>query len=328
MKHALVTGAPGFLGAHIVRLLVDRGVQVRALARKGEALDNLRGLDVEVVRADVRDPARMKEATRKVDTVFHAAAIYEAYTRDPGRMYDVNLQGTFHVLEAARRNDVETIVYTASIAALGRPEPGALADEGHDYEAWDLDFAYSRSKYFSKRIAEDFAAWGLDVRIVCPGIVLGPGDRTPTPSGRLIISLASGRAPGYTDGGASYVDVRDAALGHLLAAEKGKPGASYIVTGHNLSNRDFLDVVCRVCGLRRRSVKIPVSLARAYVRARELQAKRREEIPDLASAFFEYGLRECYYDNTRAKRELGMRFSAIDDTVRDAVDWFRAEKML
>jgi dihydroflavonol-4-reductase len=98
MQHALVTGAPGFLGAHIVRLLVERGVKVRALARQGEPLDNLRGLDVEVVRGDVRDASRMKDATKKVDTVFHAAAIYEAYTRDPGRMYDVNLQGTFHVL--------------------------------------------------------------------------------------------------------------------------------------------------------------------------------------------------------------------------------------
>jgi dihydroflavonol-4-reductase len=328
MQHALVTGAPGFLGAHIVRLLVERGVKVRALARQGEPLDNLRGLDVEVVRGDVRDASRMKDATKKVDTVFHAAAIYEAYTRDPGRMYDVNLQGTFHVLEAARRNEVKTVVYTASIAALGRPEPGQLADESHDYEAWDLDFAYSRSKYFSKRIAEDFAAWGLDVRIVCPGIVLGPGDRSPTPSGRLILSLAAGKAPGYTDGGASYVDVRDAALGHLLAAEKGKPGGTWIVTGHNLSNRDFLDVVCRACGLRRRSVKIPATLARAYVRARELHAHKRDLVPDLASAFFEYGLRECYYDNAKATRELGMRFRAIDDTVRDAVDWFRAEKML
>lgn len=328
MEHALVTGAPGFVGAHIVRILIDRGVKVRALARPGEALENLEGLDVEIVRGDVRDPTGMTSAVAGIDTVFHAAAIYEAYTLDPGRMYDVNMQGTFHVLEACRRAAVQKVVYTASIAALGRPPKGERADERTDYEAWDIDFAYSRSKYFSKRIAEDFAAWGLDVRIVCPGIVFGPGDRTPTPSGRLVLTLAAGKAPGYSDGGASYVDVRDAALGHVLAAERGKAGEAYIVSGHNLSNRDFLDVVCRVVGLRRRSVRIPVALARAYVRAREAVAARRGQIPDIASEFFEYGIRECFYDNGKAVRELGMRFRPIDDTIRDAVAWFRAEGML
>mgnify|MGYP001376869387 CR=1 FL=1 len=328
MKRALVTGAPGFVGAHIVHQLLERGVQVRGLARPGEDLRNLEGADIQIVEGDVRDREAMRAAVAEVDTVFHAAAIYEAYSRDPGRMYDVNLRGTFHVLEACRRAEVEKVVYTASIAALGRPAPGAIADEQTAYEAWDLDFAYSRSKYFSKRTAEDFAAWGLDVRIVCPGIVFGPGDRVPTPSGRLILSLAAGEAPGYTDGGASYVDVRDAAAGHLAAAERGKAGESYIVTGHNLSNRDFLHVVCRVAGLRKRSLKIPAPLARAYVRVRESMAVRRDETPSLASAFFEYGARDCFYDNAKAVRELGVSFRPIDETVADALEWFRAEGRL
>jgi dihydroflavonol-4-reductase len=325
MKRALVTGAPGFVGAHIAAQLVDRGVAVRGLARPGEDLTNLAGLAVEVVHGDVRDPEAMRRAVEGMDTVFHAAAIYEAYSRDPGRMYDVNLRGTFHVLEACRRAGVDKVIYTASIAALGRPAEGRIADETAEYEAWDLDFAYSRSKYLSKRTAEDFAAWGLDVRIVCPGIVFGPGDRVPTPSGRLILSLAAGEAPGYTAGGASYVDVRDAAAGHLAAADRGAAGESYIVTGHNLSNRDFLHVVCRVAGLRRRSLKIPTPVASAYVRLREKLAVRRGETPALASAFFEYGARNCFYDNAKAVRQLGVKFRPIEETVRDALAWFRAE---
>lgn len=325
MKQALVTGGLGFLGSFIVKELRGRGVGVRVLAVRNEARDNLAGVDgVEIVEGDVTSPDDCRRAVAGIDTVFHAAAIYADWAPDPTKMYDVNLRGTFHVLEAARRAGVEKVIYTASMAALGRPAPGMLGDERTAYEGWDIDFPYSRSKYFSRELAEYFAAWDLDVRIVCPGIVFGPNDIRPTPSGGLI--LASVKTPGpaiVMDGGASYVDVRDAAAVHVLAAEKGKAGERYLATAHNLSNAEVVAAIDRVTGRKRRSVKLPVAVARSIVIAMEAQAKRTGKPPMLVRTFFEYSLKASYYDNGKSVRELGARYRPIDETIRDAVAYFK-----
>jgi dihydroflavonol-4-reductase len=327
MRHALVTGAPGFLGAHIVEALVARGVEVRGFARPGEPRDNLRGLPVEIVEGDVRDHERAVAAMEGIDTVFHAAAIYESWAPDPTLMYDVNMRGTFNVLEAARRVGAR-VVYTASIVALGRPAPGQLGDEDTPYEAWDLDFPYSRSKYHSMRLAEDFARWGLDVRIVCPGYVMGPGDRTPTPSGQLLIALAQGKAPGYAPGGVAYVDVRDVAEGHVRAAERGQPGRRYVVSGHNIDNAVLLQVVARAAGRRALAVRLPKPVVVGVARALQRIAVARGKRPDLALPMLAYAMRECFYDNRRAREELGLRFRPFEETVADSVAWFRQAGML
>jgi dihydroflavonol-4-reductase len=327
MKHALVTGAPGFLGAHIVKTLVDRGIEVRGWARPGEPRTNLQGLPLEIIEGDVRDPDCAREAVRGIDTVFHAAAVYESWAPDPTLMYDVALRGTFNVLEAARQVGAR-VIYTASIVALGRPKPGTLADEDSPYEAWDLDFPYSRSKYHSMRLAEDFAAWGLDVRIVCPGYVMGPGDRTPTPSGQLLIALAQGKAPGYTDGGVAYVDVRDTALGHVAAAERGRAGRRYVVAGHNIDNKALLQIVAHAAGRRAIGLKLPQPVIRTAASILERVAVVRGQRPDLPRVMLEYGMRECFFDNRRAREELGLRFRPFEDTVAEALAWFRKASML
>jgi dihydroflavonol-4-reductase len=327
-EHALVTGAPGFLGSQITRQLVEAGVRVRAMAMPGEPLDELDGLDVELVRADVLDREAVERAVQGVDTVFHAAAIYESWAPDPGPMYRVNLGGTFNVLEAARRADVRKLVYTASIVAVGRPPQGQIADENGLYADWDLDFAYGRSKHLSMLIAQAFATWGLDVRIVCPGVVVGPGDRRPTPSGRLILGIAQGKTPGHADGGASYVDVRDAAAGHLAAATRGRAGELYLVTAHNLSNRQLIETVCKVAGRPKRSRRIPTALARRYISLMEAVAVRRGRRPEITRMFFEYGLREAFYDNAKARQELGLRFRPFEETVEDALQDFRGRGWL
>ncbi|MCH9688628.1 MAG: SDR family NAD(P)-dependent oxidoreductase [Deltaproteobacteria bacterium] len=327
MKHALVTGAPGFLGAHIVRTLVEQGVRVRAWGRPGEPRDNLAGLEVEVIEGDVRDPDFAREAVDGVDTVFHAAAVYESWAPDPTLMYDVNMRGTFNVLEASRRAGAR-VVYTASIVSLGRPPEGALGDEDTAYEAWDLDFPYSRSKYHSRCLAEDFAAWGLDVRIVCPGYVMGPGDRTPTPSGQLLIALAKGRAPGYTAGGVAYVDVRDAARGHVAAAERGQPGRRYVMSAENLDNRTLLQLVSRATERRGWAVKLPGPVVKSLAGVMQRVAVSRGQRPDLPVVMLEYGMRNCFYDNRRARQELGMKFRPFEETVSDSLQWFRDAGML
>lgn len=329
MKKALVTGGCGFLGRWITKQLLDEGVAVRVLAAKGETRDNVAGLDVEIIEGDVRDVADVKRAVLGVDTVFHAAAIYLDWAPDPSRMYDVNLKGTFHVLEAARRAGVERVVYTASIVSLGRPRDGGLADETTPYECWDLDFPYSRSKHHSRELAEYFAAWDLDVRVVCPGIVLGPNDIRPTPSGAII--LGSMKTPGPSvifDGGASYVDVRDAARVHLLAATKGKKGERYIASAHNLTNAQLVAAIDRVTARKRRTVKLPLGVARTVVRGMEMQAARTGKPPVLSRDFFEYSLVPSFYDNAKSRRELGATYRPLDESIRDAVAWFRERKMV
>lgn len=323
MKRALVTGGCGFLGSSIVKALLARGVSVRVLALPNEPTENVKGLDVEILRGDILSSDDAKRAVAGMDTAFHAAAIYKAWMDDPTPMYRVNMSGTFNVLEAARQAGVGRVVYTASIVSLGRPAPGTRGDESLAYEAWDLDFPYSRSKYHSRELAEDFARWGLDLCVVCPGVVLGPGDIAPTPSGKIIINTLKGAPPLYTDGGASYVDVRDAAEAHVLAAEKGKRGERYIATAHNLSNLELLEAITGAAGKRRRFFRIPERVARRVVTAMEGQARRTGKEPPLTKNFFEYSLKPSYYDNAKATRELGAKFRPFDETLRDAIDYFR-----
>jgi dihydroflavonol-4-reductase len=328
MKTALVTGGCGFLGSSIVRALLSRGVQVRVLALPNEPTDNVKGLDVELFRGNILARADCEAAVAGREVVFHAAAIYKAWAPDPTDMYRVNMSGTFNVLEAARRAGVSRVVYTASIVSLGRPPPGGLADEGTRYEAWDLDFPYSRSKYHSRELAEDFARCGLDLRVVCPGVVLGPGDITPTPSGKLIINTLEGGPPAYVDGGASYVDVRDAAEVHALAAERGAAGERYIATAHNLTTLELMQAVDDAAGRTRRYVKVPTVVARGVVKAMEARARRTGTEPLVPRSFFEYSARPCFYSAKRSERELGARYRPVGETLRDAIAYFRGRGLI
>lgn len=327
MKTALVTGGCGFLGSVIARQLDERGTRVRVLAAPGERRDNLEGVDVEVIEGDICDPRAMERAVAGQEAVFHAAAIYADWMPDPTRMYDVNMRGTFNVLEASRRAGVGKVVYTASMVAVGRPPAGSLGDENTPYEAWDLDFAYSRSKYHSRELAEYFVPWGLDVRVVCPGVVFGPYDIRPTPSGKIILNSMAGGPGIYTEGGAAYVDVRDAAAVHLLAADKGKAGERYLAVGHNLSTRELIAAIDHALGRKRRLVKLPVAVARALARQMEARALKTGKPPMLARAMFEYALKPNFYSNRKAVDELGASFRPIDETIRDAIDWFRTAGM-
>ncbi len=329
MRDVLVTGGAGFLGSWVTRQLLDEGCAVRVLAAPGEPRVNLEGLDVEVVEGDVRDREAVTRAVEGRDTVMHLAAIYRDFAPDPWAMYDVNLKGTFYVLEAARRAGVERVVYTASVVSIGRPEPGRAADEDAPYECWDLDFPYSRSKLFSRELAEYFADWGLDVRVVCPSIVMGPGDVRPTPSGQLIVkSFTPGLPAVHFPGGAAYVDVRDAARVHVLAATRGRPGERYIATAVNLTNEELVDVIARVAGTGKPKVGLPRPVARAVAAGMDTVARRTDTEPLLSREFFEYSQRPSFYRNDKARRELGATFRPIEETIRDAIADFEARGLI
>ncbi|MCW5792676.1 MAG: NAD-dependent epimerase/dehydratase family protein [Polyangiaceae bacterium] len=329
MQRALVTGGLGFLGSAIVRSLRQREVAVRVLALPNEPTDNLEGEAYELVRGDVLDLEACRTAMDGVDTLFHCAALYKAFMPDPRRMYEVNLRGTFNMLEAARRAGVTRTVYTASIVSIGRPPKGRLADESTPYEAWDVDMPYSRSKYHSREVAESFASWGMDVRIVCPGAVFGPGDIAPTPSGKIIINTLKQRGPAvYTAGGTSYVDVRDAAEVHVLAATRGRAGERYIATAHNLDNGELMRAILDAAGDRRALRRLPSGLVRHLVRGMERAALRRGAEPPVASNFYEFSLTPGFYSNEKSRLELGASYRPLGETLRDALDYFRARGLL
>ncbi len=332
MKKALVTGGAGFLGSSVVKELLAKGVAVRVLALPSEPRTNLEGLDVEVVNGNVLSIDDVKKAVEGCDTVFHLAAIYKDYMANPSPMYEVALNGTFHVLEAARRANVEKVVYTASIVALGRREKdGSLAKETTPYDAWDVNFHYSRSKHLSMMIARDFAAWGLDVRIVCPGVIFGPGDIAPTPSGQLIINTVQGKlGPVYTEGGSSYVDVRDCAKVHILAAEKGKAGETYVASAHNLDNPAFIAAIARANGTEppKKLLKMPTPVMRPLIELGVAVAVKRGEQPLATRGFFEYSVVPQFIDNGKSVKELGATYRPIEDSIRDAIADFRKRGVL
>ncbi len=329
MLKALVTGGAGFLGSSIVRELLGREAQVRVLALPNEPLDNLEGTAVDVLRGNVLSPKDAMAACEGMDVVYHCAAIYKDYMADPSPMYQVNMRGTFNVLEAARRSGVGKVVYTASVVALGRPEQGALADENTPYEAWNLNFHYSRTKHLSMLTALDFANWGLDVRVVCPALVLGRGDLTPTPSGKLIINICSGRAPAYTPGGFCYVDVRDAARVHVLAAERGKAGQVYVASGHNLDNEEFAKAVIAASG--RKLPKphwVPGFVAQAALSGINFATTRAGKEPEVTREYMSYALKPGFFSTAKATRELGASFRPFSETLTDAIAYFSGRGML
>jgi len=212
MKPTLVTGASGFLGWHVARLLVERGHRVRALVRR-----KVRELDVEAVPGDLRDRASVERAVAGCGLVFHVAADYRLWAADPSEIYDSNIDGTRHVLEASRAAGVDRIVYTSTVGCIGVPR-GGEGDEDCPVTLDEMKGAYKRSKFLAERMAVALAAFGLPVVIVNPTAPIGDHDIKPTPTGRIVLDFLKGDMPAYIDTGLNVVDARDVALGSFWPA--------------------------------------------------------------------------------------------------------------
>ncbi|MGH9791417.1 MAG: hopanoid-associated sugar epimerase, partial [Candidatus Acidiferrales bacterium] len=264
--NALVTGASGFVGSHVARLLVERGDRVRVLLRPTSDVRALRDLAVQRVAGDLRDRASLVHALSGVDTVFHVAADYRLWTRNPAEIYECNVTGTRNLLDAARDAGVGRFVYTSSVATVAVHRPGTLPDEDVDSRLDEMIGHYKRSKFLAEQEALQAAQRGLPVVVVNPTTPIGPGDWKPTPTGRLIVDFLNGRMPAYVDTGLNIVPVEDAARGHLLAAERGEPGKRYILGGRNMTMREILEAVARVTSRTAPRVRLPhaVALAAAY----------------------------------------------------------------
>jgi len=322
-----VTGAAGFIGHHVVRLLRAAGRPVRALVRPGEDLQNLepqRGAGLELVEGDILDRDGLHKAMHGCSVVYHLAALYRTWVPDTRVIYDVNVTGTANVLAAATALGVRRVVYTSSIAAIGVDPSGKPATEDTAYNLWPFAFDYVRSKYLAHQVALSFAPL-QDLVIVNPGMPLGPGDIAPTPTGRTLIDTLNGKIRVSFDGGLNLVDVEDVARGHLLAEAHGKRGEAYLLTGHNLTIFAMVEQLRAVVGLRHGILRIPASLAVAVGHLLEGWAERvsRRE-PLITPGTVAYTRQRLFYDNTKAREALGFTVRPLDETLRRAVEWFVA----
>ncbi|AKF11727.1 SDR family oxidoreductase [Sandaracinus amylolyticus] len=326
---ALVTGAAGLIGHHVVRQLCERGDDVRALVLARDDLRNLRGLDVEVRIGDVTDRDSVARAMREVEVVFHLAAIYALWTPDRGaRMRRVNVEGTRIVLDEARRAGVRRVVHTSSIARFGGQGPGRRATESSPFALGVTKSAYAISKRDAHEVALD-AARDQDVVIVAPCGPIGPGDVGPTPTGRLLVECLRLPVIAVTPTVTNFVDVRDVARGHLLAAERGARSESYLLGHRDLSLAQLAGMALEVTGRRAPIVEIPWRAARIAGRAMSALADRvthrAPPITTEAIAIAELGLAA---DASRAVRELGLPQTPIERALSDALKWFDREGYL
>ena len=316
MPTVLVTGATGLVGSHVTRLLVERGDHVRVTTRARSKLDNLSGLDVERVTADILDRRALRRAMRGVDRVFHVAGL-TSLRASPDRLARINVQGTRCVLEEALRAGVDRAVVTSSVAAIGPAPRGSTADERQAFSAGALDVPYVQAKREAEGEALRVAAHGLDIVLVCPAHVFGAGDLYRS-STELVLRFMRRQIPAYVDGALNIVDAEDVARGHLLADERGMPGERYILGNRNFTlDRLFADLG-RISGVEPPALKLPVPAALALARGIE----SLPGTPPITMTEVRAASQWWTYRSTKAKRELGWKPSHHEDTLERTVAWY------
>jgi len=322
---AFVTGATGFVGSHVARALAAQGADLRLLVRSGSDLRNIQELQAERVLGDLRDAASLKKAVAGCDVVFHVAADYRLWVRDPDEMYRSNVEGTKAILEAARESKVRRVVYTSSVATMGFQSNGHLANEESPVSLANMIGPYKRSKYMAEELAIEAGKSGMDVVVVNPTTPVGERDIKPTPTGRIVVDFLKKKFPAYVDTGLNLVDVAECAQGHIAALEKGRSGERYILGGENLTLKQILDRLADITGLPSPKIKVPYVVALAtgvvdqvvtgYIRNRE---------PRATIDAVRMGRKKMFVSSGKAEHDLGWKTVPVDAALRRAVEWFRA----
>jgi dihydroflavonol-4-reductase len=320
-----LTGATGFLGSHVARALAAQGANLRLLVRSTSNLKNLEGLNAETTIGDLRDSASLEKAMQGCEAVFHVAADYRLWVRDPAEMYRSNVEGTRAILDAARKNNVRCVVYTSSVATIGFTGNGRPADEDSPVALADMIGHYKRSKFMAEQIALETGRAGLRVVTVNPTTPVGEQDIKPTPTGRIVVDFLKRKFPAYVETGLNLVDVRECAQGHIAALEKGRSGERYILGGENLTLKKILDKLGAISGLPSPTVKLPYFVAYLAGAVDEAVSGRllgRE--PRATVETVRMGKKKMWATSDKAERELGWKIIPADDALRRAVEWFRA----
>jgi dihydroflavonol-4-reductase len=322
---AFVTGATGFVGSHVARALAEQGASLRLLVRASSNTKNITELKADLVTGDLRDPASLQKAISGCDTLFHVAADYRLWVRDPEDMYRANVEGTRALLEAARKSGVRRVVYTSSVATMGFTSNAQPANEQSPVSLDNMIGPYKRSKFMAEQVAVEAAKSGIDVVIVNPTTPVGDRDIKPTPTGRIVVDFLKKKFPAYVDTGLNLVDVTECARGHIAALEKGRCGERYILGGENLTLKQILDKLAAITGLPSPSMRVPYVLALATGVVDEIVTGRiRGREPRATIDAVRMGRKKMFVSSAKAELELGWKVVPVENALRRAADWFRA----
>jgi dihydroflavonol-4-reductase len=320
---AFVTGATGFVGSHVAELLVQQGAELRLLVRKSSRTDNIDFLRAERVEGDLRDPESLRRGMSGCDAVFHVAADYRLWVRDPQEMYRANVEGTRAVIEAAGLAGVGRVVYTSSVATMGFQSDGTIADEDTPVNLSHMIGHYKRSKFMAEQVALDAGRAGAPVVVVNPTTPIGERDIKPTPTGRIVVDFLNRNFPAYVDTGLNLADVREVARGHLLAFSKARPGERYILGGENLTLKQILDLLSVITGIPSPTMQVPHSVALGFaVFDQFVTGTLRGKEPRATIEAVRMGRKKMFASSAKAERELGYRVIPVEDSLRRAAAWF------
>jgi dihydroflavonol-4-reductase len=318
-----ITGATGFVGAHVARKYAAEGASLRLLTRKTSRLDVLAGLDAETVVGDLREPEKLRSALEGCDALVHVAADYRLWVRDPREMYAANVDGTRELLRIAREVGVERVVYTSSVATMGFKSDGSIVNEDTPVTIDDMIGHYKRSKFLGEQEAIKAARAGQHVMILNPTTPIGQGDWKPTPTGRIIVDFLNRRFPAYVDTGLNLVDVGEVARMHVVALDRGAPGERYILGGENLTLKQILDRMSAITGLPSPTMKVPHSVAMTFAFFDEtITGKLRGKEPRATVEAVRMGKKMMFASSAKAERDLGFKVLPIYNALRSAIDWF------
>jgi dihydroflavonol-4-reductase len=319
---AFVTGATGFIGANLVRLLLQQGYEVRVLVRATSRLDNLSSLDVEIVRGGLNDPDLAgKIAGCRV--LFHVAACYSLWQADRKLLYTDNILGTRNILAAARRAKIDRVVYTSSVSAIGAGKNGQIVDETYQAPVDRLIGYYKKSKYYAELEAIRASQQGQDIVIVNPSTPIGSFDLKPTPTGEIILRFLRRQMPFYVDTGLNLIDVRDVIWGHLLALERGITGERYILGNQNLTLKAILDKLEAITDIPAPKHTIPYCIPHTAAWIDEKILTLFGKKPSLSLDAVRMSRQKMFYDSSKAVKKLGLPQSSVDEALKLSVTWFR-----
>lgn len=328
-----VTGANGYVGSHLCRLLVERGDHVRGLVRKGSVRKLLDGVPVELVEGDLLDQKALESGMDGCEQVYHTAALVRFFVRDKQEMWRTNVEGTRNVIEVARRVGVQRLVHTSTVAVLKRPRngtsrgniSGGALDETYVADDNNIGGAYERTKLEAERLVLAAAADGLPCVICSPSGPVGPGDLKPSPVGKVIVQFLKGKIPAYTETGLNVVDVRDVAGGHILAAERGRIGERYILCGENLALAEFFQLLSEISGIRAPKIRLPYGVVLTFGLLGEIKGRLTGKEPLACLASVRTSKQPHHFTSEKARRELGFAPRPIRPSIEEEVEWFRAE---
>ena len=329
MTYTLITGASGLVGSAVAKKLVSAGHRVRALVRSTSPRAHLAELDLEYAIGDIRDAESVRRAMVGARYVFHVAADYRLWARDPREIYAANVDGTRIMMQEALNAGVERVVYTSSVATLALPKDGTAADESVPLTIEAGIGAYKRSKIAAERVVEAMVAeHQLPAVIVNPSTPIGARDVHPTPTGRVLVEAANGRMPAYVETGLNLVHVEDVALGHILAAEKGQPGRRYVLGGQDVPLSAMLAEIARQTGRKPPRIRLPVAPLFPLALVAEGLGQITGREPFVTLDALRMARHHMYYTSARAEAELGYTARPWQQAVAEALGWFRMAGMI